>query len=72
MTSEPATSHAVAAAEIARLRAEVAALREAAAHLVDTVSVLRGKTPCDEDMHLHEQWAMNALRAVLAEQEQAP
>jgi hypothetical protein len=29
MTSEPVTSHAVAAAEIARLRAEVAALREA-------------------------------------------
>ena len=57
---EPVTSHAATAAEIARLRAEVAALREALRTLLE--------------LHIahHNNPAHVAARAALAAQEQAP
>lgn len=68
MTSEPLTSHAVAAAEIARLRAEVAALREA----LDTAhKQITGLGLLDPDGRI-EAIRLGLAIAFHAAQEQAP
>ena len=64
--SEPLTSHAAAAAEIARLRAEVAALREA----LETITRAYERT--DINHHAFRVHATRIARAALAAQEQAP
>jgi hypothetical protein len=66
-SEEEAGANARLIAAAPELLAEMAALHEAAEALLNTVNVIWGKGPEDDDDHTHEKWAMDDLRKRVAE-----